>query len=150
MDLGQLSSAEEKMQGYPKLKPRDASAHYGMGRIFQLGMQLEKARAEFQHSIELQPVQTEADYQLGDIALGQGDFDNAIAFFDKTLARDPKHGDALAGTVQAYFKQSVTRRPKIFLSEPSQPRPITRQVITIWALRWPAWDERKTLNANWN
>jgi tetratricopeptide (TPR) repeat protein len=53
----------------------------------------------------LQPVQTEAYYELGDIALGEGDFSEAIARFQKTLERDPKHGGALVGMGQAYFKE---------------------------------------------
>jgi tetratricopeptide (TPR) repeat protein len=115
LDLGQLSAAEEKMQAYLKLKPGDASAHYGLGRVYQLGLQYEKARDEFRRSIELQPVQTEAYYELGDIALGQGEFDQAIANFSKTLTRDPNHGGALAGTGLAYFKQKQYGKAEEFL-----------------------------------
>jgi tetratricopeptide (TPR) repeat protein len=115
MDLGQLSAAEEKMQAYLKLRPGDASAHYGLARVYQLGLQFDKARVEFQRCIELQPVQTEAYYQLGDIALGQGNFTEAIAEFGKTLARDPKHGGALTGTGQAYFKQKQYVQAEEFL-----------------------------------
>jgi tetratricopeptide (TPR) repeat protein len=103
------------MLAYLKLHPDDASAHYGLGRIYQLGLQFDKARAEFQHSIDLQPVQTEAWYQLGDIALGQGDFAQAIQAFSKTLARDPKHGGALAGTGHAYFRQKQYAQAEVFL-----------------------------------
>jgi tetratricopeptide (TPR) repeat protein len=60
-------------------------------------------------------VQTEAYYQLGDIALGQGDFVEAISEFSKTLARDPKHGGALTGTGQAYFKQKQYVQAEDFL-----------------------------------
>lgn len=115
MDLGQLSAAEEKMLAYLKLRPGDASAHYGLARVYQLGLQFDKARVEFQRCIELQPVQTEAYYQLGDIALGQGNFTEAIAEFGKTLARDPKHGGALTGTGQAYFKQKQYAKAEEFL-----------------------------------
>lgn len=115
LDLGQLSQAEEKMQEYLKARPNDASAHYGLGRVYQQGLQFDQARAEFQRSIELQPVQTEAYYQLGDIALGQGDFAEALSDFGKTLVRDPKHGGALAGTGQAYFKQKQYVQAEEFL-----------------------------------
>jgi tetratricopeptide (TPR) repeat protein len=117
IDLGQLSAAEEKMLAYLKMRPEDASAHYGLGRVYQLGFQFDKARAEFRRSIELQPVQTEAYYQLGDIALGQGAFDEAIAEFAKTLARDPKHGGALTGTGQAYFKQKQYQQAEEYLDQ---------------------------------
>jgi tetratricopeptide (TPR) repeat protein len=115
MDLGQLSAAEEKMRTYLKLRPGDATAHYGLARVYQLGLQLDKAVVEFQQCIELQPVQTEAYYQLGDIALGQGNFPEAIAEFAKTLARDPKHGGALTGTGQVYFKQKQYVKAEEFL-----------------------------------
>jgi len=115
MDLGQLSAAEEKMEAYLKLRPGDASAHYGLARVYQLGLQFDKARIELQRCIELQPLQTEAYYQLGDIALGQGNFAEAIAEFAMTLARDPKHGGALTGTGQAYFKQKQYVQAEEFL-----------------------------------
>jgi tetratricopeptide (TPR) repeat protein len=115
LDLGQLSAAEEHLRAYLKFAPNDASAHYGLGRVLQMGLQFESARAEFQRSIELRPVQTEAYYQLGDIALGQGDFAEAISEFSKTLARDSKHGGALSGTGQAYFKQKQYAEAEEFL-----------------------------------
>jgi tetratricopeptide (TPR) repeat protein len=115
LDLGQLSAAEEKLGAYLKLAPNDASAHYGLGRVLQMGLQLDQARAEFQRSIDLRPVQTEAYYQLGDIALGQGDLAEAISEFSKTLARDSKHGGALTGTGQAYFKEKQYAKAEEFL-----------------------------------
>lgn len=115
LDLGQLPAAEEKLVAYLKVQPNDASAHYGLGRVYQLGLRFDKAREEFQRCIELQPVQTEAYYQLGDIALGQGKFDEAIADFSRTLARDSKHGGALAGTGEAYFKQKQYAQAEKFL-----------------------------------
>jgi len=116
LDLGQLSPAEEKLRAYLKLQPNDAGAHYGLGRAYQLGLQFDQARAEFQRCIELQPVQTEAYYQLGDIELGQGNLAEAISDFGKTLARDPKHGGALAGMGQAYFKQKQYVHAEEFLA----------------------------------
>ncbi len=117
MDLGQLDVAEEKLQAYLKTHPQDASAHYGLGRVYQLGLNFDKARAEFQRSIDLQPVQSEAYFQVGVIALGQGAFDEAIADFARTLARNPKHGGALAGTGEAYFKQKQYKQAQEFLEK---------------------------------
>ena len=115
LDLGQLGPAQEKLQAYLKLRPEDAGAHYGLGRVYQLGLQFDKAKEQFGRSIALQPVQTEAYYELGDIALGQGAFDEAIAEFGKTLERDPKHGGALAGMGQAYFKRKQYAQAEAFL-----------------------------------
>lgn len=104
LDEQQLDPAREKMNAYLKLRPNDATAHYGLGRIEQMGLRFDEARAEFQASIRLAPQQTEAWFQLGEIALRQNQSDEALADFGKTLARNPKHGGALAGSGQACFQ----------------------------------------------
>jgi tetratricopeptide (TPR) repeat protein len=123
IDLGQLDVAEDKLQAYLKTHPQDASAHYGLGRVYQLSVNFDKAKVEFQRSIELQPLQTEAYYQLGDMALGKGAFDEAIADFAKTIARNPKHGGALTGTGEAYFKQKQYKQAEEFLSRAVEATP---------------------------
>ena len=104
-DLGQLDAALQAMQAYLKVRPLDASAHYGLGRIYQLQLQFDKARAEFEQSIGIQPAQSEAYYQLGQTDLDQDEYKDAIELFHKTLKRDPQHGGALTGLGIAYFKQ---------------------------------------------
>ena len=116
MDLGQLASAKEKMQAYLLLRPDDAGAHYGLGRIYRLGLEFDKAQVEFRRSIELQPAQTESYYELGDLALKQGNLDEAITQFAKTLERDPKHGGALEGTGEAYFKKKQYQQAEDYLN----------------------------------
>jgi tetratricopeptide (TPR) repeat protein len=103
-DLGQLDAALKAMQAYLKVRPVDASAHYGLGRIYLLQLQFEQARAEFQQSIDIQPRQSEAYYQLGQTDLEQDEYKGAIELFQKTLERDPRHGGALTGLGIAYFK----------------------------------------------
>ena len=105
LDVGQLGTAEEKMVAYLKLRPEDASAHYGLGRVYRQGLQFDKACAEFERSIELQPRQTEGYYELGDAELEEGRFTEAMANFRKTLQRNPKHGGALTDEGVVYFKQ---------------------------------------------
>ncbi|HTV15355.1 MAG TPA: tetratricopeptide repeat protein [Acidobacteriaceae bacterium] len=104
LDEQQLEPAKEKMTEYLKLRPNDATAHYGLGRIEQMGLHFDEARAEFEESIRLQPQQTEGWYQLGAIALEQNQFDEALADFGKALGRDSKHGGALAGSGQACYR----------------------------------------------
>lgn len=105
IDRGDLAAAQAHMESYLKLRPDDASAHFGLGKIYHMGLQFDQARGEFLRSVELHPVQTESYYELGDLALKQGDFEEAIARFNKTLERDPNHGGALEGTGEALFKQ---------------------------------------------
>jgi tetratricopeptide (TPR) repeat protein len=105
MDRGDLAMAQSHMANYLTQRSNDASAHFGLGKIFKAGLQFDQAREEFLTSVELQPVQTESYYELGDLALKQGDFEKAISRFNKTLERNPNHGGALEGLGEAYFKQ---------------------------------------------
>ena len=68
-------------------------------------MQFDKAKLEFRRSLELSPVQTESWYELGDMALKQNDYDDALTDFHRVLARDGRHGGALAGSGQALFRE---------------------------------------------
>ncbi|HTV82303.1 MAG TPA: tetratricopeptide repeat protein [Acidobacteriaceae bacterium] len=105
LDEGQLDPAATKMTAYLQLRPDDASAHYGLGRIYQLGLQFAKALAEFEESIRLDPNQTESWFQLGDVELKQDHFDAALADFRKTLARNPKHGGALTESGEVFYQE---------------------------------------------
>ena len=116
LDRQQLAPAEEKMLAYLKLRPTDASACYGLGRIYQLGLQFDKARQAFQKSIDLEPRQTEAWYQLGEMALQENRDQEALADFSRTLARNPLHGGALAGAGQACFHQKRYQQALDFLN----------------------------------
>lgn len=117
LDVGQLDAAEEKMLAYLKVRPRDASAHYGLGRVYRQGLQFEKARAEFQRSIELQPRQTEGYYELGDAELAAGDMSAAMENFAKTLQRDPHHAGALTDEGIVYFKSKQYEKAEAVLRE---------------------------------
>lgn len=105
MDEGQLDAAEQNMHVYLKARPNDAGAHYGLGRVYELGMQFDKAKSEFLRSLELQPAQTESWYELGDMALKQNDYAGALTDFQNVLARDAQHGGALAGSGEALFRE---------------------------------------------
>jgi tetratricopeptide (TPR) repeat protein len=113
MDLGQLALAAQDMRAYLQVKPGDATAHYGLGRVLKLQERFDQARAEFERSLALEPRQTESQFELGEIALAQGRYQDAIGEYAKTLAGNPEHGGALAGTGIALFhlKQFAQAEP---------------------------------------
>ena len=59
--------------------------------------QTEAAKAEFQRSLQLQPLQTESHYRLGQMALDAGEDGAARAEFSLVLQRAGTHGGALTG-----------------------------------------------------
>lgn len=67
--------------------------------------QSQPARAEFEKSIALAPVQTESYFRLGLIELESNDIDSAARNFRHLLERDPKHAGALAALGQVEFRQ---------------------------------------------
>src|SRR5207248_4321124 len=107
-----------------QLKPGDASAHYGLGKLLHMEARDEEARAELQRSIALQPHQTESYYELGGIELDLQHNGQAAALFQKVLERNPKHGGALAGMgliayrekgyakAEAWLKAAVVHAPE--------------------------------------
>jgi tetratricopeptide (TPR) repeat protein len=115
IDEGQLDEAERNMKIYLQARPDDASAHYGLGRVYELGMHFDQAKAEFLRSTELQPVQTEAWYELGDIALKQNDFAAALPYFQKVLGRNGLHAGALADTGQALYREKRYDEAQVYL-----------------------------------
>src|SRR6185437_2119252 len=42
----------------------DASAHFGLGKLLEVEQRSKEAKAEFEHSIQMQPAQTESYYEL--------------------------------------------------------------------------------------
>lgn len=117
LDLGRLNEAEQNMRAYLNAHPEDASAHYGLGRIFQQAQQPEAAKAEFEKAIALMPTQTESYYQVAQIDLEAGKYKEAIDENKQVLARNPHHGGALVGTGIAYFKLKQYAEAGQFLSQ---------------------------------
>lgn len=105
LDSGQLPGAETAMLAYLKAEPLDATAHYGLGRAYQLQQKTDQARAEFIESLRLKPDQTESHYQLADMALKAGSFEEAISEARKVIARNPQHGGALTDMGVAFFRE---------------------------------------------
>ncbi len=115
LDLGRLAQAEIDMRAYLQAYPEDATAHFGMGRILQQGQHGSDAKGEFEKAIDLQPIQTESYYQLGQIALASGDLAEVVRLDEKVIARDPKHGGALTSLGAAYFKMKQYSQAEYYL-----------------------------------
>jgi tetratricopeptide (TPR) repeat protein len=77
------------MRAYLQARPEDATAHYGLGRILQITQRVDDAKAEFERSIELAPNQAESYYQIGQMALDNGDYALARQECRKALEHDP-------------------------------------------------------------
>ena len=73
------------------INPRDASAHYQLGLIYQYRRQYGEAISRFQKAVEIAHDETDAHFQLGRIAREQNRLQDAINHFSVVLEQDDKH-----------------------------------------------------------
>lgn len=96
-DIGDIGFSLRQRQGFRRsmeaatINPRDASAHYQLGLIYQYRHQYTEAIARFQKAVEIADDETDAHFQLGRIARAQNRLQDAINHFSVVLEQDDKH-----------------------------------------------------------
>jgi tetratricopeptide (TPR) repeat protein len=96
-DIGDIGFSLRQRQGFRRsmeaatINPRDASAHYQLGLVFQSRRQYAEAIKRFEQAIAIDKEETDAHFQLGRIALEQGRLQDAIDYFGEVLSQDDKH-----------------------------------------------------------
>ena len=96
-DIGDIGFSLRQRQGFRRsmeaatINPRDASAHYQLGLIYQHRRQYAEAISRFQKAVEIANDETDAHFQLGRIAREQGRLQDAINHFGVVLEQDDKH-----------------------------------------------------------
>ena len=96
-DIGDIGFSLRQRQGFRRsmeaatINPRDASAHYQLGLIYQYRRQYGEAITRFQKAVEIAHDETDAHFQLGRIAREQGRLQDAINHFGVVLEQDDKH-----------------------------------------------------------
>ncbi len=88
--LRQRQSFRRSMEA-ATINPRDASAHYQLGLIYQYRRQYAEAISRFEKAIQIANDETDAHFQLGRIAREQGRLQDAINYFSVVLEQDDKH-----------------------------------------------------------
>ena len=96
-DIGDIGFSLRQRQGFRRsmeaatINPRDASAHYQLGLIYQYRRQHTEAITRFEKAIQIAHDETDAHFQLGRIAREQGRLQDAINYFSVVLEQDEKH-----------------------------------------------------------
>lgn len=99
-DIGDIGFSLRQRQGFRRsmeaatINPRDASAHYQLGLIYQYRRQYAEAISRFQKAVEIAHDETDAHFQLGRIAREQGRLQDAINHFSVVLEQDDKHAQS--------------------------------------------------------
>jgi tetratricopeptide (TPR) repeat protein len=96
-DIGDIGFSLRQRQGFRRsmeaatINPRDASAHYQLGLIYQYRRQYGEAISRFEKAVQIAHDETDAHFQLGRIAREQGRLQDAINYFSIVLEQDEKH-----------------------------------------------------------
>ncbi|HET6973881.1 MAG TPA: tetratricopeptide repeat protein [Pyrinomonadaceae bacterium] len=96
-DIGDIGFSLRQRQGFRRsmeaatINPKDASAHYQLGLIYQYRRQYGEAISRFEKAIQIAHDETDAHFQLGRIAREQGRLQDAINYFSIVLEQDEKH-----------------------------------------------------------
>src|SRR5689334_23479227 len=73
------------------INPRDASAHYQLGLVYQSRRQYTEAISRFKKAVDIAHDETDAHFQLGRMAREQNRLQDAITHFGSVLEEDDKH-----------------------------------------------------------
>jgi tetratricopeptide (TPR) repeat protein len=96
-DIGDIGFSLRQRQSFRRsmeaatINPRDASAHYQLGLIYQYRRQYAEAISRFEKAIQIAHDETDAHFQLGRIAREQGRLQDALNHFSVVLEQDEKH-----------------------------------------------------------
>ena len=96
-DIGDIGFSLRQRQGFRRsmeaatINPRDGSAHYQLGLIYQYRRQYAEAIKRFEQSVKIDNNETDAHFQLGRIAREQNRLQDAINHFGVVLEQDEKH-----------------------------------------------------------
>ena len=91
----QFTPAAHILEDYVAQRPEDAKAYLGLGMAYLSLLRYAEARPALEHALRLDPNLAEGWYQLGLLAGQQGNWQEAIQNWKKTVALKPDHAPAL-------------------------------------------------------
>jgi tetratricopeptide (TPR) repeat protein len=99
-----------RLYGKPISRERLASAYNNRGTAFEKKGQYDRAIANFDTAISLNPKHTNAYFNRGNAYEEKGQYDRAIANYDTAISLNPKDADAYFNRGNAYAdKGQITR-----------------------------------------
>src|SRR4029079_4706599 len=130
-DIGDIGFSLRQRQGFRRsmeaatINPRDASAHYQLGLIYQYRRQYAEAISRFQKAVQIAHDETDAHFQLGRIARAQGRLQHARNYFTVVLEQDEKHShsEIWREIGATYFAASMYGEAKDALEKLIEKRP---------------------------
>lgn len=107
---GDLAAAADFYAEVIGLDRDQTEAHLNLGKIHIATGRLDAAQACLEAALEAWPAEPQVLYCLGQVKGMQGELDQAIGYFEKTLEAAPDFGPALANMGLAMQKKDTCRR----------------------------------------
>jgi len=102
---GDLDTAQELLEGYVKERPLDSKGCLALGMTYAgRPGQIDKARQQLSHCIDVDPSNVEVKYQLALSYKSQGENKQAIALLESTLQQDANNPLAMRDLGTLYFE----------------------------------------------
>jgi len=99
--------ALSNLQYLLKYFPEDAELHYNVGILYEKLKDFEKAKIAYQKAIEISP-QEDFYYNLGEVLVTLGEWDDAIEAFKTVLKTDSKDGNCYFNLGLCYYHKDET------------------------------------------
>jgi superkiller protein 3 len=97
--------ASHLLEDYTAQRPDDPKGFLGLGMAHLGLLHYPEARKALEHSLEMDPNQAEAEYQLGQVAAQQGNRSEAIQHLERAVQLQPNHAKAQF-TLGTYYLES--------------------------------------------
>jgi len=125
--LLQQQKYDEALKAYQKALSGAADEpglHFDVGNTYWHMGRLDEAAAELSAELKLNPNHSQANFELGDIAVKQGEGDRGVALLKKALAFDPSLVEAHRSLGRAYlarrnFPEALREFSVVAKAEPS-------------------------------
>ena len=103
--LNEFDSASTRFKKAISLNPNFADSHYQLGLIYSRNpTTLQQGLAEYERAVALGYSQAEVFRNLGSVCTKLGKYNDAIAYLNKALERNPNYADAYFQLADAYRK----------------------------------------------
>ena len=126
--LGRYDVATREYENVLKREPSLPGVHYRLGRVILLGaartpQALEEATRAFQEELAIDPRNTAAEYELGEINREQGNYDSALDYFSRAVAQQPNFVEARIGLGRTLIKVEQSAHAVPHLKEAARLEP---------------------------
>ncbi|MFB6373883.1 MAG: tetratricopeptide repeat protein [Bradymonadaceae bacterium] len=101
---GETVSAVEKMVKAAEIDDDFAKAHYQAAQVYEVDLEeYGKAERHYRDATDIDPDDPKFTYGLARVLAAQGDYEEAISYYRKTIDNDKKHG-------KAWFRLGIAQR----------------------------------------